>query len=120
MAGGSTDALPGEGRKVAILGEMLELGDAAAELHRGIGEAAGRLGFGLLLCVGPNAARAAEGARASGMAGEAVKVFDDVETLLGSVDALLQPGDRVLVKGSRGMRMERVVGGILRGPGDDL
>ena len=111
----TVDALPGKGRKVAILGEMLELGDAAAELHRGIGEAAGRLGFGLLLCVGPNAARAAEGARAAGMAGEAAMVFDDVETLLGSVDHLLRSGDRVLVKGSRGMRMERVVGRILRG-----
>jgi UDP-N-acetylmuramyl pentapeptide synthase len=49
------------------------------------------------------------------MAGEAVVVFNDVETLLGSVDELLRSGDRVLVKGSRGMRMERVVGGILRG-----
>jgi UDP-N-acetylmuramoyl-tripeptide--D-alanyl-D-alanine ligase len=116
----TVDALPGEGRKVAILGEMLELGDAAAELHRGIGEAAGRLGFGLLLCVGPNATRTAEGARAAGMAGEAVTVFNDVETLLGSVDGLLRSGDRVLVKGSRGMRMERVVAGVLRGPGDDL
>ena len=111
--------LPGSGRKVAVLGEMLELGDAAMELHRGVGEAAGRAGIGLLLCVGPNARHAVDGARAAGLADESTKAFETTEAVLAAIDRLLRPGDRVLVKGSRGMRMERVVEGILRGAGID-
>jgi UDP-N-acetylmuramoyl-tripeptide--D-alanyl-D-alanine ligase len=111
--------LPGTGRKVAVLGEMLELGDAAAELHRGVGEAAGRAGIGLLLCVGPNARRTVAGARAAGLADEATMAFETTDAVLAVFEGLLRPGDRVLVKGSRGMRMERVVEGILRGAGAD-
>ncbi|MBI5488556.1 MAG: UDP-N-acetylmuramoyl-tripeptide--D-alanyl-D-alanine ligase [Deltaproteobacteria bacterium] len=111
--------LPGQGRKVAVLGEMLELGDAAPELHRQIGEAAGRAGMDLLLCAGPNAARTVDGARAAGLADEATLAFETTEALVAVLGGLLRPGDRVLVKGSRGMRMERVVEGILRGPGAD-
>ena len=110
------DDVPGTGRKVAILGEMLELGEATGTLHREVGAAAGRSGLGLLVCVGPSAGRMAEGARAAGP-GEVV-VFEAVEPLLGELDRLVRTGDRVLVKGSRGMRMERVVEGILRGSDD--
>lgn len=110
------DDVPGTGRKVAILGEMLELGEATGALHREVGAAAARSGLGLLVCVGPSAGRTAEGARAAGRTD--VEAFDTVETLLPELDRLVRAGDRVLVKGSRGMRMERVVEGILRGSGD--
>jgi len=109
-----------QGRKVAVLGEMLELGDAAPEMHRQIGEAAGRAGIDLLLCAGPNARRTVDGARAAGLADEATLAFETTEALVAALDGLLRAGDRVLVKGSLGMRMERVVEWILRGPGADV
>jgi len=110
------DEVPGTGRKVAILGEMLELGEAAGALHREVGVAAARSGLGLLVCVGPSAERTAEGARTAGLT--EVTTFAEVEALLPELGRLVRSGDRVLVKGSRGMRMERVVEGILRGAGD--
>jgi UDP-N-acetylmuramoyl-tripeptide--D-alanyl-D-alanine ligase len=112
------ETVAGTGRKVAILGEMLELGEAAPDQHGAVGEAAGRAGLGLLACVGPSARHVAEGAKAAGMSDEAVLVFVEFEALLESLDGLLRPGDRVLVKGSRGMRMERVVERILGGAAD--
>jgi len=110
------DEVPGDGRKVAILGEMLELGEATGALHREVGAAAARSGLGLLVCVGPSALRMAEGARTGGLT--EVATFEGVEALLAELGRLVRAGDRVLVKGSRGMRMERVVEGILRGAGD--
>jgi UDP-N-acetylmuramoyl-tripeptide--D-alanyl-D-alanine ligase len=110
------DDVPGAGRKVAILGEMLELGKSTGALHREVGAAAGRSGLGLLVCVGPSAGSMAEGARAAGLAD--VARYESVESLLGELGRLVRTGDRVLVKGSRGMRMERVVEGILRGSAD--
>lgn len=110
------DEVPGTGRKVAILGEMLELGEATGALHREVGAAAARSGLELLVCVGPSAGRTAEGARAAGLT--EVATFEEVEALLPELGRLVRAGDRVLVKGSRGMRMERVVEGILRGAGD--
>jgi UDP-N-acetylmuramoyl-tripeptide--D-alanyl-D-alanine ligase len=110
--------LPGPGRKVAVLGEMLELGAAAAEMHRQVGEAAGRAGIGLLLCAGPSARHTVDGARAAGLADETTTAYADTEALLEALGGRLRSGDRVLVKGSRGMRMERVVERILRGGPD--
>ncbi|MBN1774422.1 MAG: UDP-N-acetylmuramoyl-tripeptide--D-alanyl-D-alanine ligase [Deltaproteobacteria bacterium] len=110
------DDVPGTGRKVAILGEMLELGEATGALHHEVGAAAGRSGLGFLVCVGPSAERMAEGARTAGL--RDVAVFESVELLVAELGRLVRTGDRVLVKGSRGMRMERVVEGILRGAGD--
>jgi UDP-N-acetylmuramoyl-tripeptide--D-alanyl-D-alanine ligase len=99
-------------RTVAVLGDMLELGPTAAEAHRTVGAAAARLGIGLLIAVGPLAKHIAEGARGAGMAQD--RVFEAEDTLRGS--ALLKErsraGDTVLVKGSRGMKMERVLEGL--------
>jgi UDP-N-acetylmuramoyl-tripeptide--D-alanyl-D-alanine ligase len=90
------------GRRVAILGDMLELGDAEREFHAQIGETAGRAGVDLLVTVGPRAAamsdRFAGAIRSTGDAAEAAALVPD----------LLQPGDVVLVKGSRGVGLELV------------
>jgi UDP-N-acetylmuramoyl-tripeptide--D-alanyl-D-alanine ligase len=98
--------LAGPARRVAVLGDMFELGRDAAALHRAVGEAAAASGVTWLLALGPHAAETAAGARAAGAAAEACA---DLEALLGVLDAGLRPGDWLLIKGSRGMRMERVV-----------
>jgi UDP-N-acetylmuramoyl-tripeptide--D-alanyl-D-alanine ligase len=87
-------------------------------MHRQVGEAAGRAGIGLLLCAGPSARHTVDGARAAGLADETTTAYADTEALLEALGGRLRSGDRVLVKGSRGMRMERVVERILRGGPD--
>lgn len=101
------DELGGVGRRIAVLGDMLELGLAAAELHREIGAAAAQLADRLLL-LGSMAAETAAGARLAGMAAERVQVASSHEEAVMLLRQMLRPGDRVLVKGSRGMRMEKV------------
>lgn len=96
------------GRRVAVLGEMLELGPTAPELHRQVGEQAGR-SADLVLAVGPeHAAQVAAGA------GErCVRHVPDAAAALEVLGGLLRPGDVVLVKGSRGIALDRVVDGLL-------
>lgn len=104
-------SLKGSGRAVAVLGDMLELGPEAATLHRGIGQTAVRLGIDVLICVGPLGRHIAEGAAAGGM--PRGRIFEAGTTAQAA--ALLweqsREGDTVLVKGSRGMKMERVLEG---------
>ncbi len=110
-------------RKVAILGDMLELGPSAAELHRAIGEQAGRMGLDLLITVGELGQLIAEGARAempppaSGAppfdklrAGPAVRSTASPEQAAQWALAFLRGGDIVLVKASRAMAFERITG----------
>ena len=96
--------LPCPGRRVAVLGDMAELGDHTAEAHREVGAAAYRLGIDLLVCIGRSAAHTANGA--SGM--PQVLVFPDVERTILALRPLLQPGDCVLAKASRSSRLERL------------
>ena len=104
-------ALEGGARRVAVLGDMFELGPAEAELHAGCGRAAAEARVDLLLGVGPLSAHTARAARDAG-----VSCALHSEGLDGALDELrsrLRPGDHVLVKGSRGMRMERVVHALM-------
>ena len=96
-------------RRVAVLGDMLELGEKEGEFHAGAGRTAVRSGWDLLVTVGPLARRMAEGAAAAGMDKAQILSFaDSIEAAEGIVP-LLREGDLVLVKGSRGVRMERIV-----------
>jgi UDP-N-acetylmuramoyl-tripeptide--D-alanyl-D-alanine ligase len=94
-------------RVVAVLGDMLELGALVDEAHEEIGRAAAALGVDELVGVGRHIRLAVEAARAAGLTRtyHATTFEDTVAHLL----KRLSPGDVVLVKGSRGMRMERVV-----------
>jgi len=96
-------------RTIAVLGDMLELGDTATESHRAIGATAAKLGIDLMITVGPLAKHIAEGAVAAGMARD--RVLEAGTTSRGAV--LLKehsrPGDTVLIKGSRGMKMEKIL-----------
>ena len=94
-------------RKIALLGSMFELGDAAAALHAEIGAAAASLGIDWLWEIGPHAGDMIAGARAEGI-GDA-EVFDTHEAMAAAVRARAAGDDVVLLKGSRGMKMETVL-----------
>lgn len=103
--------LTARGRRVAFLGDMLELGPAGPDLHVRVGASlAGRVD--LLIAVGPLASHIADGARRAGLESEAVREFPDSAAAVAAV-SLLRPADTVLVKGSRGVRMERLVDAIV-------
>jgi UDP-N-acetylmuramoyl-tripeptide--D-alanyl-D-alanine ligase len=93
-------------RRVAVLGDMLELGPDAPRLHREIGAHAAARGVDLLVTVGPLAAEMCEA-----FAGEAHSGADAIGAV-GLLRTRLRRGDTVLVKGSRGVRLERVVDGL--------
>jgi UDP-N-acetylmuramoyl-tripeptide--D-alanyl-D-alanine ligase len=97
-------------RVAAVLGEMLELGDESAVRHREIGRLAAELGFDLVVAVGSGAGPVADGA--SGHEGTEVIEADDTDDASRTVSAWLVPGDVVLVKASRGARLERVTAAL--------
>jgi UDP-N-acetylmuramoyl-tripeptide--D-alanyl-D-alanine ligase len=100
----------GAKRRVAVLGEMLELGDRAAGLHEDIGRAAAAAHVDLLLTVGgASAAALAEAAVVAGVPRDRVRHFATSEEAATEAAAVVQGGDLVLVKGSRGVRTDRVV-----------
>lgn len=100
-------ARPRPGRLVVALGDMLELGALADEAHREAGRQVAAAGAAVLVGLGPRTALAVEAAREAGLTeAEHAATFEDV---VASLLKRLAPGDVALVKGSRGMRMERVV-----------
>ncbi|HEV8516437.1 MAG TPA: hypothetical protein VGQ47_02205, partial [Candidatus Limnocylindrales bacterium] len=99
-------ALPG--RRVAVLGEMLELGDASAEAHRQVGGLAAVV-VELLVVVGPGAIGIVEGARAGGLADERILHVADAGAAFETLRPRLRPTDVVLVKASRGLELDRLV-----------
>jgi UDP-N-acetylmuramoyl-tripeptide--D-alanyl-D-alanine ligase len=99
-------AATARGRRVAVLGDMLELGAQELVLHRELGEYASSTGVDVLVTVGPRAEALGEGVRGgSAIDVHSVASASDAAALLATV---LRPGDTVLVKGSRGMRLEHV------------
>lgn len=104
----------GERRKVAVLGNMFELGARAEEGHREVGAAAAEIGVDYLVAVGDLAAGIAEGAAGAGLPGARIFHCPDNHGASAVLESLLQEGDVVLVKGSRGMRMEEIVRHLLK------
>ena len=97
-------------RKMAVLGEMLELGDHSLRLHAESGRVAAGSGIDRLYAVGGDGARAlAEGAIEAGMPAAAVEYFESSASAAAAVAQAVRPGDLVLVKGSRGIRTDIVV-----------
>ena len=99
------------GRKVLVLGDMQELGHLSEALHREAGKRAAVAGVGLLFAVGSLARGAAEVARRAGV--PEVHHHADANKAAESVGEFLRSGDMVVVKGSRGMKLERVVQALL-------
>ncbi len=102
-----------EGRRVAVLGDMLELGSAEEEGHRQVGRRAAQVAE-LLVTIGPRARWVAEEAGAAGLSASQIVVCATREEGAAALLPLLQPGDYVLVKGSRGMGLEHTVEALQR------
>jgi len=96
-------------RHVAVLGDMLELGEAAAFFHSEAGRRAVRSGWDVLVTVGPLGLYTNRAARDAGLAEERIHSFSTSEEAGGGLLDLIGAGDLVLVKGSRGIRMDRIV-----------
>ncbi|HEY8531028.1 MAG TPA: UDP-N-acetylmuramoyl-tripeptide--D-alanyl-D-alanine ligase [Limnochorda sp.] len=106
--------LVAQGRKGAVLGDMLELGAVAHAEHVRLGRRAAEAGLAYLVVVGERAAEISEGAREAGMSPEAIHLASGWEEAVRLVESLSQPGDTILVKASRGLGLERVVQGLAR------
>jgi UDP-N-acetylmuramoyl-tripeptide--D-alanyl-D-alanine ligase len=96
--------MAGEGRKVAVLGDMFELGRFADEAHEGIVALAASLDVDMIIAVGEQMGRAA-----GKVDGPDSRIFPDVDAACREITAIVKPGDTVLVKGSRSMALEKVV-----------
>ena len=96
-------SLPGRGRRLAVLADMLELGPAASEFHRQIGTYAAELGVEQLFCYGPESRATCDGALAGGAA---ASHYADMDGLVEALRGTLKEGDLVYFKGSRGMALE--------------
>lgn len=97
-----------DGRKVAVLGDMLELGPYEEQGHRLVGNLAAKVADALIT-VGPRAHMIAETAKAAGLDAKVITQFDDSEQALVYLKDSLSKGDVVLVKGSRAVQMEKIV-----------
>lgn len=103
------DQFSAVGRKVLVLGDMRELGEEAARCHQAIGREAGRSTAQVVIAVGAMARVLADGATAAAATGKRIYRFPTVEALGEKIGTLLQPGDVVLLKASRAMRLERLL-----------
>jgi UDP-N-acetylmuramoyl-tripeptide--D-alanyl-D-alanine ligase len=105
------------GRRIAVLGDMLELGAQAERLHRDLGAEAVRQGFASVYVVGEQAPNVDRGARDAG--GDPVAQSPDADAAASAVTAALADGDLVVVKGSRSIGLDRVVQAVLAARGGE-
>lgn len=101
------DALPWSGRKLAVLGSMRELGVVSEDAHLDLARRATAARFDRVFLFGDELRGAAQEQAAS--AGDRIQWFSDAATLGDAVAAAVRPGDLVLVKGSRGVELERIL-----------
>jgi len=101
-----------QGRRVFVFGSMLDLGDQSAELHFAMGAVMSQTGIDHTVAYGEYAGDVAEGFLSAGGQLSRISIFDTEATLLSILDCIVDQGDAVLVKGSRGMAMERIVAGL--------
>lgn len=104
------------GRRVAVLGDMLELGEGSSRFHREVGKLAAELQIDYLVAYGKEAENIAEGAEVAGMPQSNILRFRDLEKIVDFLKNLIQAGDAVLIKGSQGVRMEKIVKALMAEP----
>ena len=104
-----------QGKKIIVLGDMLELGQFSIDEHKRIGEMAGKIAD-LLVTVGPRARHFAEGALIAGLSEKNILQYDDSRRAGKELESKMEEGDMVLLKGSQGVRMERTVREIMAHP----
>ncbi len=104
-----TDGLNKKTRKIAILGDMFELGAQEVALHREVGVYAAQKGLDVLICVGTLCRNMFDGAQSIACANPTCYYFADKEALFCEMDKIIQDGDIVLVKASHGMHFEEII-----------
>jgi UDP-N-acetylmuramoyl-tripeptide--D-alanyl-D-alanine ligase len=102
-----------------FLGDMLELGDAAEEMHRKIGMLLATIGVNAVFIQGEYSAITAAAARDGGLSPENVFIMQDYEESVAYLKKHLKKGDWILIKGSRRMKMEMIVAQICAEFGSD-
>ncbi|HHW70955.1 MAG TPA: UDP-N-acetylmuramoyl-tripeptide--D-alanyl-D-alanine ligase [Clostridiales bacterium] len=95
-------------RKIAILGDMLELGSYSKEAHMEIGRVAVQEGVDILITVGDDSKYIAFGAKEAGLDDSKIKSFSCNKDVIQYLDTIITAGDTILIKGSRGMKMEYI------------
>jgi UDP-N-acetylmuramoyl-tripeptide--D-alanyl-D-alanine ligase len=101
-------------RKVAVLGDMLELGEREKEFHYDAGQQVARLGWDILITVGPLSRHLVEGALRARMSRSKIFSFENAEDAAQGLWPLLKEGDLVLIKGSRGIHTDKIVDALKR------
>lgn len=99
-------------RRIVVAGEMLELGPEGAQLHKEAGREMARLGIDMVWGVRALASEIVGGAREAGMGEDATRFFESAEEAAAALSKELREGDLVLVKGSRGVRTDKIVSSL--------
>jgi len=99
-------------RKIAVLGDMLELGKFTEEEHHNLGEMVSKIAD-IIIVVGPRSKFIAEGAIENGFNSKELYIFDSPKTTSKFLEGIIEKGDLILIKGSQGVRLERIVGEIM-------
>jgi UDP-N-acetylmuramoyl-tripeptide--D-alanyl-D-alanine ligase len=109
--------VPGAGRHIAVLGDMLELGEGGPALHREVGSIVSDTNVHTLIALGPAADYIARGAHQAGMENRRIHHTNSQQEVLSLLAELVQPHDVILLKGSRGMAMEHLVEALMADSG---
>lgn len=107
--------IKGFSRKIAVLGDMLELGRYSIEEHKRVGRQAAECAD-VLITVGVRARSIAEGALEAGMSEKNIIQYEESGIAAKEIEVMIKPGDLILIKGSQGRRMERIVEEIMKEP----
>jgi UDP-N-acetylmuramoyl-tripeptide--D-alanyl-D-alanine ligase len=110
----TVESLAWNGRIILVLGDMLELGETSPELHRELGEKASGLNPAWLITVGEHARETANGAASAGTPAARLQHFAEAEKVAEFLEEILQPNDLLVVKGSRGVHLDRVIRAVRR------
>jgi len=105
--------MKGKGRGIAVLGDMLELGEYSVEAHQHIGERIGELSIDFLLALGEEAPVLVESAMRHGLDSEKARIVESHTEAISMLKKMARDGDWILVKGSRRMGMEKIAEGLM-------
>jgi len=97
-----------QGRRIAVIGDMLELGDRELEYHREAGRGIPN-DIDVVIAVGKRSKALLEGARQAGFSDQRLHHFDDAESAAAFLESFIEPGDLVLIKASRGIALDRMI-----------
>ncbi|MFA5870598.1 MAG: Mur ligase family protein [Candidatus Paceibacterota bacterium] len=103
-------------RHIAVLGDMLELGKYTLEAHEEIGKMIKKKGIDILITLGLRGKLIAEAAQNAGMSSKSIFIADTIDEVVHFLETKIQKSDLLLVKGSQGVRMERIVKRIMAEP----